>query len=120
MKNEKYFWISYFNEITDGLIDDLDNTIEELVESSFLPLSVIIIEIDTVYFSNMLDLDDDKNPVVNSKGVAVKRYLVQFVPFLKYANNPELSVNKVLAEILRQLIEYYEQNFCSSFNPYII
>ena len=95
--------------LTDGLIDDLEKTIEELVESSFLPLSVIIIGIGTEDFSDMVALDADKHPLVNSKGVEAKRDLVQFVPFLKYANNPELLVNEVLAEIPRQLIDYYEQ-----------
>ena len=96
--------------LTDGMIDDIDNTIEELVEGSFLPLSVIIIGVGNADFSNMVLLDADENPLINSRGVRAARDLVQFVPFLKYEKNPELLTDEVLAEIPRQLIEYYEQN----------
>ena len=96
--------------LTDGMIDDIDNTIEELVEGSFLPLSVIIIGIGNADFSNMVQLDADDHPLINSRGVIAARDLVQFVPFLKYEKNHELLTDEVLAEIPRQLIEYYEQN----------
>lgn len=96
--------------LTDGKIDDIDKTIDNLVESSFLPLSVIIIGIGKADFSSMIQLDADENPLINSKGQKAKRDLVQFVPFLKYESNPELLANEVLAEIPRQIIEYYEQN----------
>ena len=96
--------------LTDGIIDDIDETIEELVEGSFLPLSVIIIGVGKADFSNMEVLDADDNPLVNGKGVQAARDLVQFVPFLKYESDPEKLANEVLAEIPRQIIEYYEQN----------
>ena len=96
--------------LTDGIIDDMDDTIDELVEGSFLPLSVIIIGIGKADFSNMVELDADENPLINSKGVKAARDLVQFVPFLKYESNPEILANKVLEEIPRQIMEYYEQN----------
>ena len=35
--------------------------------------------------------------------------MVQFVPFIKYEFKPEKLANEVLAEIPRQIIEYYEQ-----------
>jgi hypothetical protein len=95
--------------LTDGKIDDLDNTINELVKSSFLPLSVIIIGIGKADFSSMVELDADENPLIDSKGVKAARDLVQFVPFLKYESDPELLANEVLAEIPRQILEYYEQ-----------
>ena len=96
--------------LTDGMIDDIDNTIEELVEGSFLPLSVIIIGIGNEDFSNMVQLDADDHPLINRRGVVAARDLVQFVPFLKYEKNHELLTDEVLAEIPIQLIEYYEQN----------
>ena len=96
--------------LTDGMIDDMDDTIEELVESSFLPLSVIIIGVGQADFSCMVELDADEKPLINSKGIQAERDLVQFVPFLKYESNPELLANEVLAEIPRQIIEYYEKN----------
>ena len=96
--------------LTDGKIDDIDNTIDELVASSFLPLSVIIIGIGNADFSSMVELDADGKLLINSKGVKASRDIVQFVPFIKYESNPELLANEVLAEIPRQMVEYYEQN----------
>ena len=96
--------------LTDGMIDDVDNTIEELVDGSFLPLSVIIIGVGNADFTTMNVLDADDNPLVNSKGVKAARDLVQFVPFLKYESNPEKLAQEVLAEIPRQIVEYYQQN----------
>ena len=75
--------------LTDGIIDDMDDTIDELVEGSFLPLSVIIIGVGNADFSNMINLDYDNNLLVNSKRVKAARDLVQFVPFLRYESNPE-------------------------------
>ena len=96
--------------LTDGMIDDVDNTINELVDGSFLPLSVIIIGVGTADFSTMNVLDADDNPLVNSRGVKAARDLVQFVPFLKYESNPDRLAQEVLAEIPRQILEYYQQN----------
>ena len=96
--------------LTDGRIDDIDNTIDALVEGSFLPLSVIIIGVGNDNFDTMKILDADENPLIDSKGVKAARDLVQFVPFLKYESNPKLLANEVLAEIPKQLMEYYEQN----------
>ena len=96
--------------LTDGMIDDIDNTINELVNGSFLPLSVIIIGIGGADFSTMNVLDADENPLISSGGVRALRDLVQFVPFLKYESNPQLLAQEVLAEIPKQILEYYELN----------
>ena len=96
--------------LTDGRIDDIDNTIDALVEGSFLPLSVIIIGIGNANFTSMNILDADENPLIDSKGVKAARDLVQFVPFIKYESNPEKLANEVLAEIPKQLMEYYYQH----------
>ena len=95
--------------LTDGIIDDVDNTIDELVEASNLRLSIIIIGVGKADFTNMNTLDADENPLVNSRGIKASRDLVQFVPFLKYESKSEQLANEVLAEIPRQIIEYYEQ-----------
>jgi len=96
--------------LTDGMIDDVDYTINALVEASFLPISVIVIGIGKADFTTMNILDADINPLINDKGVKASRDLVQFVPFLKYENNPQLLAEEVLAEIPKQMVEYYEQN----------
>ena len=95
--------------LTDGMIDDVDDTINELVEGSFLPLSVIIIGVGKADFSTMNVLDADDNPLVDSNGRKSVRDLVQFVPFLKFEGNQERLAQEVLAEIPRQIIEFYQQ-----------
>ena len=96
--------------LTDGIINDLGQTIDILVEGSFLPLSVIIIGIGNDHFAEMITLDGDVNPLIDSRGVKRMRDLVQFVPFNKYRNDPTKLAEQVLEEIPRQVIEYYTMN----------
>ena len=96
--------------LTDGIINDLGQTIDALVEGSFLPLSVIIIGIGNDHFEEMVVLDGDLNPLIDSKGVKRMRDLVQFVPFNKFKNDPTKLAEEVLEEIPRQIIEYYTMN----------
>ena len=94
--------------LTTGLIDDFQETIDILVEASTLPLSVIIIGIGKGDFTKMIELDGDEKPLKSSTGKVRKRDLVQFVPFEKYQNDKNLLFMEVLAEIPRQIIEYYQ------------
>ncbi len=96
--------------LTDGMIDDIDATINQLVAGSFLPLSVIIIGIGNADFSSMNTLDADVNPLVNSAGVKASRDIVQFVPFNRYKFDPQRLAQEVLAEIPRQIVQYYDMN----------
>jgi hypothetical protein len=96
--------------LTDGIILDMQETIDALVEGSFLPLSVIIIGIGDDHFQEMVTLDGDDNPLVSSSGVKRMRDLVQFVPFNKYRFNPEKLAEQVLEEVPRQITEYYTMN----------
>ena len=93
--------------LTDGKIDDFQNTIDALVEASFLPISVIIVGIGNGDFGNMNDLDADKYLLYYRSRRKVDRDLVQFVPFDKYKNDPPKLAEQVLEEIPRQLVEYY-------------
>ena len=94
--------------LTDGVLEDLQETIDILVDASLLPLSVIIIGIGDADFSQMDILDGDETPLTSSKGKKRKRDIVQFVPFNKYQYNIEKLSMEVLAEIPRQIVEYYQ------------
>jgi hypothetical protein len=96
--------------LTDGIILDMQETIDALVEGSFLPLSVIIIGIGNDHFQEMIILDGDNVPLVSSSGVKRMRDLVQFVPFNKFRHNPTQLAEQVLEEVPRQIIEYYSMN----------
>ena len=94
--------------LTDGVIDDLQDTIDILVEASTLPLSVIIIGIGDEDFSKMEILDGDEIPLKSRSGKIRARDLVQFVPFSKFKNDAKILSMEVLAEIPRQMIEFYQ------------
>ena len=102
--------------LTDGVINDFEETVDALVEGSFLPLSVIIIGIGDADFKKMEDLDGDVKPLISRYGIKRQRDLVQFVPFLRYESNPEQLAFEVLEEIPRQIVDYYEQNNIDPFN----
>ena len=95
--------------LTTGVINDLQETIDIIVEASTLPLSIVIIGIgDNNDFINMEKLDGDVSPLISSKGNVRKRDLVQFVPFKDYRDDPKKLSMEVLAELPRQAIEYYQ------------
>ena len=93
--------------LTDGIIYDMKETVDALVEGSFLPLSVIIIGIGNDHFTEMIELDGKDNPLTNSRGVKRMRNLVHFVPFNKYKYNPNELAAQVLERVPRQITEYY-------------
>ena len=96
--------------LTNGVIEDMQETIDALVEGSFLPLSVIIIGIGNADFKKMEILDGDNVPLVSSKNVKRMRDLVQFVPFNKFENDENKLTMEVLEEIPRQIVDYYTDN----------
>ena len=75
--------------LTDGVIHDMDMTIDLLVRNCNLPLSLIIVGIGNADFSNMDTLDGD-NGLYNKKGQKAARDIVQFVPFNKVHKNPDM------------------------------
>jgi len=93
--------------LTDGLIHDMQATINCLIESACLPLSVIIVGVGNADFHNMNVLDGDEG-LQNEKGVQAPRDLVQFVPFNKFKGNKEELAKEVLEEVPVQFMEYME------------
>ena len=59
----KYFTVLI---LTDGAIHDMDQTIDEVVISSTLPISIIIVGIGGANFSAMDRLDADDGPLFSS------------------------------------------------------
>jgi hypothetical protein len=99
---------SIFLLLTDGEIQDMDETIDCIVEGSYLPLSIIIVGIGNEDFSNMDRLDGDEEGLVDSNGRPWMRDIVQFVPFNKYKGDAILLREKVLEEIPDQVTSFYE------------
>lgn len=62
--------------LTDGQTNDMQASIDDIIASSNLPLSVIIIGIGDANFKNMSILDNDDKSMVDSKGNKAVRDLV--------------------------------------------
>ncbi|XP_070695279.1 copine-9-like [Pempheris klunzingeri] len=98
--------------ITDGVISDMVQTKEAVVNAAALPLSIIIVGVGPAEFDAMEELDGDEVRV-SSRGRLAERDIVQFVPFRDYidrSGNQVLSMARlakdVLAEIPDQLLSF--------------
>lgn len=86
-------------------------TIDEIVDGSGLPLSIIIVGIGSAQFDQMEELDADEDPLFSSKYQKfMQRDIVQFVPFRDVRNDPVRLAKEVLAEVPNQLTSYFQSN----------
>ncbi|KAG3117229.1 Copine-4 [Phytophthora idaei] len=102
--NLKYFVLLI---ITDGAIMDMQETIDELVQASTLPLSIVIVAVGNADFTAMNALDADGKLLIDSRRQKAARDIVQFVPFNQFRRNPARLAKETLAEIPTQLLQYY-------------
>uniref|UniRef100_A0A7N6AW64 C2 domain-containing protein n=1 Tax=Anabas testudineus TaxID=64144 RepID=A0A7N6AW64_ANATE len=98
--------------ITDGVISDMVQTKEAVVNAASLPMSIIIVGVGPAEFDAMEELDGDEVRV-SSRGRLAERDIVQFVPFRDYidrSGNQVLSMARlakdVLAEIPDQVVSF--------------
>lgn len=83
-----FFWQQYFVLliITDGVITDLDETRQAIVNAAKLPMSIIIVGVGGADFSAMEFLDADGGSLRSPSGEVAIRDIVQFVPFRQFQN----------------------------------
>jgi len=96
--------------ITDGIISDLQKTIDQVVRGSELPLSIIIVGVGGADFSAMDELDADETPLYSQayrKQMAAD--IVQFVPFRDFAHNPMQLAKETLEEVPGQMLGYFRR-----------
>ena len=96
--------------ITDGQISDIEDTIDQVVYGSELPLSLIIVGVGSADFSAMDQLDADEVPLYSKlykKKMAAD--IVQFVPFREFANNPMMLAKETLEEVPGQMLDYFRR-----------
>lgn len=97
--------------ITDGIINDMAKTVDQIVRGSKLPLGIIIVGVGEADFSNMDTLDGDEQALYSN---AYRQYaaadIVQFVPFNDFKSNPHLLAKETLNEIPGQLLNYFRKN----------
>ncbi|XP_065837296.1 copine-5-like [Oscarella lobularis] len=95
--------------VTDGVIHDMEKTIDKIVDASDEALSIIIVGVGDADFSQMETLDADSVPLESSKGRTMSRDIVQFVSFgeLRHRIGMDFSLaREVLAEVPDQLVSF--------------
>ena len=96
--------------ITDGIITDFDETKRAIIESSSLPLSIIIVGVGSEDFEAMEELDSDE-ALLRLGSLVAKRDIVQFVEMRKFIQkngtwSKEQLAAEVLAEIPGQMLSF--------------
>lgn len=111
--NLKYFILLL---ITDGAMEDLQASVDQIVELAHLPVSIIIVGVgDAENFEKMRFLDADTSPLISSvTGETMTRDIVQFVAFRDFKSKhfDEAEKRKSLAaacleELPRQVTEFF-------------
>eukprot|EP00727_Mastigamoeba_balamuthi_P013878 m51a1_g9112 hypothetical protein (734) ;mRNA; r:115041-117983 len=86
--------------ITDGVINDMDATVDQIVAAANnLPLSIVIVGVGSADFGNMEALDADDRPLRARDGAVARRDIVQFVPFDRFKGSYQHLAQETLAEI---------------------
>jgi hypothetical protein len=94
--------------LTDGEIRDMDKTIDTVIKSSQLPVSIIIIGIgEDQNFENINQLDCDSGKLKQGNREAA-RDVVQFVRFEKFHGNLNQLSSAVLQEVPKQFMSYVD------------
>jgi len=92
--------------ITAGQVEDLQTTIDLLVEIAHLPISIVLVGVGNHDFSAMEKLDGDKKWLRNSKKKLTKRDIVNFVDFEECAHDPEKLMKRILEEFPEQFMSF--------------
>jgi hypothetical protein len=103
---QKYFILMI---VADGVINDMQQTIDEVVRGSECPLSIIIVGVGDEDFSMMDELDADDRPLYSvSEKKYMSRDIVQFVPFNEFKDKSyhQLAM-ATLDEIPREVVNYF-------------
>ncbi|KAF6029550.1 CPNE8 [Bugula neritina] len=105
--------------ITDGVITDMPQTVQAVIEASYLPMSIIIVGVGNADFSAMELLDDAlKGNESASEGQhrTAQRDIVQFVPLRDYLSLGDSHMvharlaKAVLAEVPDQFLGYMRRH----------
>ena len=92
--------------ITDGIISDIYQVINSVVDAQSLPLSINIIGIGEEPTEEMRKLNLERGPLYDSYGKRMDRKVVTYIHFQKYQNNFNLLKNDLMKTIPENVIDY--------------
>ncbi|RHN78821.1 putative C2 domain, von Willebrand factor, type A, copine, protein BONZAI [Medicago truncatula] len=93
--------------ITDGVVTDLQETIDSVVKASDLPLSILIVGVGSADFTSMEVLDaDNGRRLKSSTGRLATRDIVQFVPMREVQSGQISVVQALLEELPSQFLAF--------------
>lgn len=95
--------------ISDGFFEDMEQIVDAILESSKLPLSIIIIGVGMVVINDMKRLNGEYGKLISSKGEVLEKDIIQYVHYNDYADNIQKLTDDVLRNIPNQISDYYEQ-----------
>ncbi|KAI4369638.1 hypothetical protein MLD38_018059 [Melastoma candidum] len=104
--------------ITDGVLTDLQETKDELVKASDLPLSILIVGVGGADFTAMKLLDaDDGHRLQSSTDRVATRDIVQFVPMQDIHDGSISAVQALLEELPGQFLSYMRSRDIQPLTP---
>ena len=107
IKEVNYHFYNILMILTNGDINDINDTIDNIVQASFLPISIIIIGIGNNDFGNLdfLFSDDD---LIDSNNRKCDRNILQFFHFNKLMDKGKFLASEILKDIPIQILEYFQ------------
>ena len=89
----------------------MQETTDQIVRGSSLPLSIIIVGVGNADFEKMDVLDADDTPLYSTKyRKKMAADIVQFVPYREFANNPMALARETLEEVPGQMLDYFKKH----------
>jgi len=91
--------------LTNGQINDFEDTVDAVVESSALPISIVVVGLGDSDFALMEYLDSDEDRLIDRIGRSQKRDNLQFVQYNNTGGNMIELKKEILAELPDQMEE---------------
>ena len=89
--------------LTDGIIQDLENTLNSIIEAANIPLSIIMIGIGDGDFESFENLDSQLGMYETAR-----RDYVSFIAYRDFIEDTNQLKKKLMQEIPEQILEYVE------------
>ena len=99
--------------LTDGVIHDLRDTVDKVVECTSHPISIIIVGIGDADFTAMETLDSDEFVLVNSQNQKARRDICQFVELSEFKEEmPDGTVVTHIDKLAEKVLEEVPDQLC--------